>query len=121
MLKELKNGSSFEGQAREVSIDTSSASLGGDIGYITEETTAVDPALVQQVSSIKEGTWSEVISLQDGRYAVLYVKDIFEGQAFSFNEVKDHIKRDLALSQFQSVTQEFFWKEFDAEWLYGEE
>ena len=36
VVKELKNGSSFEGLARERSSDMSSASLGGDIGYVSE-------------------------------------------------------------------------------------
>ena len=34
VVKELENGSSFEGLARERSTDVSSASLGGDIGYV---------------------------------------------------------------------------------------
>lgn len=36
VVKELENGSSFEGLARERSADASSASLGGDIGYVSE-------------------------------------------------------------------------------------
>ena len=47
MVKELENGSSFEGLARERSADASSASLGGDIGYVSEGNESVDEALVE--------------------------------------------------------------------------
>lgn len=35
-LKELKNSSDFSVLAREISLDSASASLGGDIGFLTE-------------------------------------------------------------------------------------
>ena len=122
VVEQLDNKSSFEGLARELSIDPSSASLGGDIGYITAETPNIDPAITQAVSKVKEGKWSDAISLEDGRYAVVLVEDILKGKSFSFKEVEEHITRNLALNQItQSVTEQFFWQEFDANWLYGEE
>lgn len=121
VVKELESGSSFEGLARERSADASSASLGGDIGYVSEGNESVDEALVSAVQNIDKGKWSNPIALGDGRFAVLMVESIFEGQSFSYSEVKDHIRRELALDQLpQSVTQEAFWKEFDADWVYSE-
>lgn len=122
VLKELKEDSSFEGLARERSTDPSSASLGGDVGYISKGTDSIDEALVSTLEKVKEGKASGVIALKDGRYAIALVKNIFEGQAFSYEEVEGHIKRELALSQLpQSVTQESFWQEYEAEWIYGEQ
>lgn len=121
VLKELENGSSFEGLARERSADASSASLGGDIGYVSEGNESVDEALVSAVQKIDKGKWSNPIALGDGRFAVSMVKSVFEGQSFSYADVKDHIRRELAIDQLpQSVTQEAFWKEFDADWVYSE-
>lgn len=121
VVKELENGSSFEGLARERSADASSASLGGDIGYVSDGNDSVDAALVSAVQSTDTGKWSKPIALGDGRFAVAMVKSIFEGQSFSYEDVKDHIRRELALDQLpQSVTQEAFWKEFDADWVYSE-
>ncbi|MEK3979377.1 peptidyl-prolyl cis-trans isomerase [Psychrobacillus sp. FSL K6-2836] len=121
VVKELENGSSFEGLARERSADASSASLGGDIGYVSEGNESVDEALVSVVQNTDKGKWSNPIALGDGRFAVLMVESVFEGQSFSYAEVKDHIRRELALDQLpQSVTQEAFWKEFDADWVYSE-
>ncbi|GGA48410.1 peptidyl-prolyl cis-trans isomerase [Psychrobacillus lasiicapitis] len=121
VLKELKNGSSFEGLARERSSDVSSASLGGDIGYVVEGAETIDEALGKALPKIDVGKWSDVISLKDGRFAVVQVNSVFKGQSFSFSDVEDHIRRELALDQLpQSVTQEAFWEEFDADWFYSE-
>lgn len=121
VAKELENGSSFEGLARERSADPSSASLGGDIGYISEGNESVDKVLIDAIQKTKKGKWSKPITLADGRFAVAMVKSIFEGKSFSYTDVKDHIRRELALDQIpQSVTQEAFWKEFDADWVYSE-
>lgn len=121
VAKELENGSSFEGLARERSADPSSASLGGDIGYISEGNESVDKVLIDAIQKTKKGKWSKPITLADGRFAVAMVKSIFEGKSFSYPDVKDHIRRELALDQIpQSVTQEAFWKEFDADWVYSE-
>jgi foldase protein PrsA len=120
-VKELDNGSSFDVLARERSIDSASASLGGDIGYITEKQENIDPAIVESVTKLKVGEWSDSISLEDGRIAVVYLEDVVEGKSFKYEQVKNHIKRELAIEQLpQSVSPEAFWKEFDTEWFYSE-
>lgn len=120
-VNELENGSSFDVLARERSVDASSASLGGDIGYITEGQENVDSSVVEAASKLEVDQWSSPVALSEGRYGVVYLQDIIEGQEFSFEDVKDHIKRELALEQLpQSVSPEAFWKEFDTEWFYGE-
>ena len=120
-VDELENGSSFEALARERSIDTATASLGGDIGYIIPGQSTVDKAVGEAVMSVEVGGWSSPVSLQDGRVAIVSVTNKAAGQSFSFEEVADRIRRELALEQLpQSVTPEAFWQEFDAEWFYGE-
>lgn len=119
-LDELSKGSSFDALAKEISIDLSSASLGGDIGYINADAETVDPAIYATASKTKEGKVGDAVSLKDGTYAVIQVNEIIDGTTFSYNEVKDHIKRELALEQLpQTVNPEAFWKEFDAKWFYG--
>ncbi|MCM3745636.1 peptidyl-prolyl cis-trans isomerase [Sporosarcina luteola] len=119
-LDELAKGSSFSAMAKEVSTDLASASLGGDIGYINAETETIDPAIYKAASKQKEGKTGDAIKLQDGTYAIILVNEVVEGRTFSFEEVKEHIKRELAIEQLpQSVNPEAFWKEFDAKWFYG--
>ena len=39
----------------------------------------------------------------DGTYAIIRVSEVMKGHSFKFKEVKDHIKRELALEQLTSV------------------
>ncbi|WP_210471803.1 peptidyl-prolyl cis-trans isomerase [Sporosarcina sp. 6E9] len=120
-LYELNEGSSFNILARERSIDASSASLGGDLGYISEKKDSIDPAVIKTASSLKPNTTSGVISLSDGKFAILHVSDVMKGKTFKLKEVKDHIKRNLAMEQLtETVSMEDFWKEFDTSWFYRE-
>ncbi|MER2047993.1 MAG: peptidyl-prolyl cis-trans isomerase, partial [Solibacillus sp.] len=82
--KELKDGSDFAVLAREHSLDTASASLGGDIGFISSSQSAVDPAILPVVEKLKEKETSKPFVLSDGRYAIVTVTENMEGQSFSF-------------------------------------
>lgn len=118
---ELKNGSEFSVLAREHSLDTASASLGGDIGFVAEGQTTFDQAIVAEAQKLKEQEASKPFVLSDGRYAIVYVTEIVKGQSFKYKEVEAHVKRQLALEQLpSSITPEAFWAEFGVEWFYGE-
>lgn len=119
-LKELKGGSSFDVLAKERSIDPSSASIGGDLGYVNNRSEEIDSEILQQVAELKADEVSKVFKLSDDTYAVVHVRDVLKGQSFKLKEVEEHIRRELALQQLsQSVTPEAFWQEFDAQWFYG--
>lgn len=120
-LGELNEGSSFNILARERSIDASSASLGGDLGYISEKKDAFDPEIIKSASSLKPNATSGVISLSNGNFAILHVSDVMKGKTFTLKEVKDHIRRKLAMEQLTEIVSiEAFWKEFDTSWFYRE-
>ena len=119
-LNELKEGSSFDVLAKERSIDSSSASIGGDLGYVSSRSEESDPEILKQVKKLKADEVSKVFELSDGTYAVVHVRDVLKGQSFKLKDVEEHIRRELALQQLsQSVTPEAFWQEFDAHWFYG--
>lgn len=119
-VDELSKGSSFDVLAKERSTDLSSASLGGDIGYINTSTDSIDKKIVETVVDMKTDSISDVVTLSDGTYAVIRVSEVIKGQSFKLNDVNDHIRRELALEQLpQSVNPEAFWDEFDAKWFYG--
>ena len=116
---ELAEGSNFNVLARERSVDASSASLGGDLGYIHEAKDATDPAIIETAASLKPNTTSDIITLLNGNYAILHVSDIMKGKTFKLKEVKDHIRRNLAMEQLtETVSVESFWKEFNTTWFY---
>lgn len=119
--KELNEGSDFNVLARERSLDATSASLGGDIGFITASQTNIDTSIPKAVEKLSEGDISEPFVMNDGRYGIVQVEEINKGKSFTYDEVKGHIERVLALEQLPtSITPETFWKEFDATWFYGE-
>lgn len=121
-LNELKNGSDFSVLAREISLDSASASLGGDIGFITEEQKNIDTAILKAAKELSAGKVSKVIKMSSGHYAIIRVQEIVKGQSFTYDDVKEHIERELALEQLsQYVTPEAFWSEFKATWYYGDE
>lgn len=121
-LSELKDGSEFSVLAREISIDSASASLGGDIGFITEKQENVDAAIKKAVKGLSANKESKVIKLDNGHYAIVQVQEEAKGQSFTYEDVKEHIERELALEQIQqSITPEAFWSEFKATWYYSEE
>lgn len=121
MAKELKSGSEFSVLARERSVDTPSASLGGDIGFITEQQASIDKAIVQSIQKLEEKKPSDPVVLSDGRYAILMVNEKKEGRSFTFDEVAKHIKRVLAVEQLSaSITPEIFWADYNVKWFYGE-
>lgn len=121
VLRELKEGSSFAVLARERSLDTASASLGGDIGFISADEKSIDQAIPAALDGMKAGQTSKAFKIEDGRYGIIHVSEVLEGQSFNYDEVKEHIQRQLALEQLpQTVTAEALWSEFDATWFYGE-
>lgn len=120
-LDELSGGSNFNVLAKERSFDLASANLGGDIGYINDATENVDEAIVEAASSMKVGKISEAFPIDNGNYAIIQVNDVIEGKTFKLKEVKEYIRREIALEQLpESVSTEAFWKEFDTTWFYGE-
>ncbi|QDQ00591.1 foldase [Lysinibacillus fusiformis] len=119
---ELKNGSDFSVLAREISVDSASASLGGDIGFLTEKQEDIDPSILKTAKALSAKEVSKAFKLDNGHYAIVQVQEVIEGQSFTYDDVKEHIERELALEQLpQSVTPEAFWSEFKATWYYGEE
>lgn len=121
VAKELANGSEFEVMAREQSVESASASLGGDIGFITATQETIDQAIRKVVGSLKSGETSEPVELADGQFAIVKLGEITEGKSFSYKDVKEHIKRDLAMEQLSAdVAPEVFWSEFETTWFYGE-
>ncbi len=120
-LKEIKNGSDFSTLARERSLHSASASLGGDIGFVTTDQSNIDAAISKAVQNVKVQEVSDPFVLSDGRYGIIYVDEVLEGQSFTYEDVKGHIERELAMEQIPSnVAPENFWRDFNVTWFYGQ-
>lgn len=119
-VKELKDGSSFDVLAMERSIDEFSANQGGDIGFVNAEDERVVPQLIEAAKMLKSKEWAGPIKLDEG-YAIIYLHEKLEGKKYDFKEVKNQIRRQMALEQMDiPVSARAFWSEADASWFYGE-
>jgi len=119
-ITELEDGSNFAALAMERSIDEFSANRGGDIGVIREDDEVIGP-LTDTAKEMDPGTWSDPIQVNDG-YAVIYLHEKIAAKTYTFEEVKDQIRRQLALEQTDvPVSAQTFWSEAEVEWFYGNE
>lgn len=121
VLKELKGGSSFEAVAAERSTDRYTSPYGGDLGFVTEASDNIPTAYIEEAKTLKEDEWSqEPIKVSNG-YAIIQLKEKLKARTFSFDEVKDQIRRQIAMDQLgDKATVKTLWKEADVSWFYGE-
>lgn len=119
-IEELENGSDFAVLAMERSIDESSAAQGGDIGFVRSDDENISEHYIKAVDKLKPGEWSEAIPVDEG-FAIALLHEKINGKEYSFKEVKDEIRRVIALEQMEGESSvEAFWNEVDVEWFYGE-
>ncbi|MCY9364378.1 peptidyl-prolyl cis-trans isomerase [Bacillus spizizenii] len=121
VLKELKGGSSFEAVAAERSTDRYTSPYGGDLGFVTEASDNIPSAYIEEAQTLKVDEWSdEPIKVSNG-YAVIQLKEKLKARTFSYDEVKDQIRRQIAMDQLgDKATVKTLWKEADVSWFYGE-
>lgn len=119
-IQELNQGSNFATLAMERSIDEFSASQGGDMGFIREEDENISEEFMAGVKKLSPGEWSEPIKATNG-YAIALLHDRIKGKEYSYNEVKNEIRRLIALEQMDGHSNvDAFWNEVNVEWFYGE-
>ena len=118
-LKELANGSSFPALAMERSIEEFSANEGGDIGYISEEDEQYPSDYIKNAKKMKVGSYSEPIKVEQG-YALLKLDGKIKGKEYTYDDVKEQIRRQIALEQMKiPASARTFWDEAKVEWFYG--
>ncbi|MDP4086995.1 MAG: peptidyl-prolyl cis-trans isomerase [Bacillota bacterium] len=118
-IKELSQGSSFSALAMERSIDNFSANQGGDLGYITEDDEQYPGKYIDVAKKLKEGKWSQPFKVEQG-YAILELHNIINGKNYSYNEVKDQVRRQIAMEQMKiPASARTFWDDAKVSWFYG--
>lgn len=118
IINELKGGSSFEGIAAERSKDQLTAKEGGDLGYVSEGSSDVPPEYIEQAKTMKVNEWSDPIPLERG-YAIIFLHEKIKGEQLEFDEVKDQIRRQIALEQMEgNVSAKQLWDDIGVTWFY---
>ncbi|MBV7321607.1 peptidyl-prolyl cis-trans isomerase [Bacillus halotolerans] len=121
VLKELEGGSSFEAVAAERSTDRYTSPYGGDLGFVTVASDNIPSSYIEEAKTLKQDEWSnEPIKVNNG-YAIIQLKERLNARTFSYDEVKNQIKRQIAMDQLgDKATVKSLWKEADVSWFYGE-
>nr|WP_272495874.1 peptidyl-prolyl cis-trans isomerase [Bacillus pinisoli] len=118
VIDELDNGSDFAVLAMERSTDEFTSNQGGDLGYVTKDSGYIPSEYEDLLSNLKKEAWAGPIKIGN-EFAILYLHDVEEGKEYSFDDVKDHIRRQLALGQIEGkVTAEQYWTEVEVDWFY---
>lgn len=116
---ELSQGSGFSALAMERSIDEFSANQGGDIGFISKESEQYPESYIQTAQDLKTGKWSKPIKVDQG-YAIIKLHKGIKGKSFSFADVKNQIRRQIAMEQMKTpASARIFWDEAKVTWFYG--
>ncbi|MEH7418123.1 peptidyl-prolyl cis-trans isomerase [Neobacillus drentensis] len=118
--KELAHGSSFSAMAMERSIEEFSANEGGDIGYISNGDERYPKQYITIAKKLKTKDVSKPIKVKEG-YALLRLDGKINGKSYSFDEVKDQVRRQMALEQMKTpASASIFWDEAKVNWFYGD-
>ncbi|MGE8207396.1 peptidyl-prolyl cis-trans isomerase [Heyndrickxia sp. NPDC080065] len=121
VIEELNSGSNFEALAMERSIDSSTSPQGGDLGYVSETNHSFPVNYMKTVGSLKIDEVSGPVEYKD-HYAIIILKDKINGKSYSFDQVKDQIRRQIALESLETpITPESFWQEAKVKWFYGKD
>jgi foldase protein PrsA len=104
VLRELEAGANFATLAKERSIDNLTAANGGDLGWVTSLDRDLPDNLKETIASIPLNEDSKPIPL-DGQYAIIRVLERKDAEQLPYEEVKEQIRRELALAQVESLDQ----------------
>ncbi|HWO76030.1 MAG TPA: peptidyl-prolyl cis-trans isomerase [Bacillus sp. (in: firmicutes)] len=120
-IEELEGGSSFAVLAMERSLDEFTSSQGGSLGFVSLKNHTIPTAYEDVLAEMEPETWSDPIKLEK-EYAILYLHEKIEGQSWGYEEVKDQIRRKIALEQIETpISASEFWDDLEVEWFYGEQ
>lgn len=118
-MQELAQGSDFSTLAMERSIEEFSANEGGDIGYISEGDERYPSQYIEVAKELKTGAYSMPVKVEEG-YAILKLDGKISGKKYSFADVKEQIRRQIALEQMKSpASASTFWDDAKVKWFYG--
>lgn len=96
LVNEIENGANFNQIARTMSIDFLTIGNGGDMGYVYVDNPMIDSNIIKTARILKEDELSVIkVGLN---YHIIRVLDHKQAYQYAYYEVKDQIRRELALS-----------------------
>ena len=104
VLKQLRDGASFEKLAAEMSDDTGSKNKGGDIGFFQKG--RMVPEFEKAAFSLKSGELSDVIETAFG-YHILKLEERKESKIEPFEKVREKVRKKV-FDEFKAAKVEEF-------------
>lgn len=118
VVKELDEGASFNLLAQEYSTDEDTRDVGGYLGYFVSNSQFIPAGYYEKASEMEEYSYSEPFNAGDG-VAIIYLHRHLPEITFTYDELKDQIRNELALKEYEQVlTADPLWEELDIEWVY---
>lgn len=118
IVKELDEGASFNLLAQEYSIDEDTKDSGGYLGYFSATSQFVPTGYYDKANEMEEHSYSEPFNAGNG-VAIIYLHRHLPEITFTFDELKDQIKNELALKENeQMLTADPLWEELEIDWIY---
>src|SRR5699024_6163309 len=120
VITELDDGASFQLLAQEYSTDDETKDQGGYLGFYSTTSQFMPSGYSDIAEDMDEHTYSEPFRVGDD-VAIIYLHRTLPAYEFEYDEIKDHIKNELALNDLeQSLTVDPLWDELDIDWVYDE-
>jgi foldase protein PrsA len=95
----LANGADFSQVAAERSIDSTTSSAGGELGWMNVSDPFIDAHLLESAKQLSVGGISSPIVLDDGHYAVILLMGKREIRPANDAAVRSTLRRELAISK----------------------
>ncbi|MFD2369675.1 peptidyl-prolyl cis-trans isomerase [Brevibacillus sp. GCM10020057] len=99
---ELEQGADFQELARQRSIDSLTASNGGDMGWVSPNDTRLPDDARDLVANLGMKKITDPVKLGDS-YVIYQVVERREAQQQTFDQVKEDIREELAFAQIESL------------------
>lgn len=118
VIEELDAGASFDLLAQEYSIDEETKELGGYLGYFTSTSQFLPAGYYERAIEMEEYSYSEPFNTGDGT-AIIYLHRHLPSISFTYDEIKDQIRNELALKENEQVlSADPLWEELEIDWIY---
>jgi foldase protein PrsA len=99
----LREGVDFALLAQDVSVDTSTASSGGDVGWVREDDPFIVPEATAALQKLKLGEISLPILMADDRWVIVMLTGKRVVNPMDDSRLREMLRKELALSQAPSL------------------
>lgn len=119
VIADLEGGSSFQAVAAERSIDRYTSQYGGDMGFVSSKQENIPDEYLQRAASLAPNEFDQKPVKVDQGYAIIQLREKLNAQSFSYEDVKNQIKRQIAMEQLgDQANVKTLWKEAEVNWFF---